>query len=201
MFSNDQSSSWSNSPPPVSSFAPNRFSHQAKSRFQFLQQPFRGKQTTAPKLACKLVNDEIETLLHKGAIKPVPLNDQAFDRMFLVTKKSGAQRPVLDLSSLNKFFLTEHFKMENLMTIKSLINKEDYMINTDFTDAYLTVPIQFLCFLWQGQSHQIVTMPFCLNMGPRVFSQRHNCARSNIRHIKQTRTYDNKSTRVIRVPT
>ena len=62
------------------------------------------------------------------------------------------------------------------MTIKSLINKGDYMINIDFTDAYLTVPIhpnsqQFLRFLWQGQSYQFVTMPFGLNVAPRVFTK------------------------------
>ena len=113
----------------------------------------------------KLVNEEIETLLHKGAIKRVPFDDQAFyHRMFLVAKKGGDQPPVLDLSPLNKFIPTEHFKMKNIMTIKALIR--DYMINIDLTDAYLTVPImhldsqKFLRFLWQGQSYQFVTMPF-----------------------------------------
>ena len=126
---------------------------------------------------CKLVNEEIETLLHKGAIKRVPFDDQAFyHRMFLVSKKGGGQRPVLDLSPLNKFIPTEHFKMENLMTIKAIINKGDYMINIDLTDAYLTVPMhpdsqKFLRFLWQGQSYQFVTMPFGLNVAPRVFTK------------------------------
>ena len=106
---------------------------------------------------CKLVNEEIETLLHKGAIKRVPFDDQAFyHRMFLVAKKGGGQRPVLDLSPLNKF-----------------IPKGDYMINIDLTDKYLTVPMhpdsqKFLRFLWQGQSYQFVTMPFGLNVAPRL---------------------------------
>ena len=96
--------------------------------------------------------------------------------MFLVAKKGGGQRPVLDLSPLNKFIPTEHFKMENLMTIKAIINKGDYMINIDLTDAYLTVPMhpdsqKFLRFLWQGQSYQFVAMPFGLNVAPRVFTK------------------------------
>ena len=125
---------------------------------------------------CKLVGEEIETL-RKGAIQRVPFSEQGFyHRMFLVAKKGGGQRPVLDLSPLNKFIQTEHFKMENLMTIKSLITKGDYMINIDLTDAYLTVPIhpssqKFLRFLWQGQSYQFVTMPFGLNVAPRVFTK------------------------------
>ena len=50
------------------------------------------------------------------------------------------------------------------------------MINIDFTDAYLTVPMhpnsrQFLRFLWQGQSYQFVTILFGLNVAPRVFTK------------------------------
>ena len=145
--------------------------------------------------------------------------------MFLVAKKGGGQRPVLDLSPFNKFIPTEHFKMENLMTIKALINKGDYMINIDLTDAYLTVPMhpdsqKFLRFLWQGQSlpvcnhavrstcgtksvhkinetrNSLAKRPGCSNDD---FSRRYTCARSNNRNNKLTRTYDYKSTTVIRV--
>ena len=50
-------------------------------------------------------------------------------------KKGGGQRPALDLSPLNKFIQAEHFKMENLITIKSLITKGDHMTDIDLTDA------------------------------------------------------------------
>ena len=50
------------------------------------------------------------------------------------------------------------------------------MINIDLTDAYLTVPMhpdsqKFLRFLWQSQSYQFVTMPFGLNVTPKVFTK------------------------------
>jgi hypothetical protein len=66
--------------------------------------------------------------------------------------------------------------MENLSTIKSILNKGDYMINIDLTDAYLTVPIhpnsqKFLRFLWEGKAYQFITMPFGLNVAPRVFTK------------------------------
>ena len=62
------------------------------------------------------------------------------------------------------------------MTIKSLINKGDYMINIDLTDANLIVqytrpPKYFFVSYGQGQSYQIVTMPFGLNVAPRVFTK------------------------------
>ena len=142
----------------------------------------------------------------------MPFNDQAFyHRMSLVAKKGGGQRPVLDLSLLNKFIPTEHFKMENLMTIKALINKGGYMINIDLTDAYLTVPMhpdsqKFLRFLWQGQSlpvcnhavwstcdtksvqkinetrNSLAKRPGCSN---DYFSRRYTCARSNNRNNRE----------------
>ena len=96
--------------------------------------------------------------------------------MFLVEKKNGGYRPVLDLSPLNTFIETTHFKMENLATLKSLINPGDYMINIDLTDAYLSVPIhqesqKFLRFIWQNKAYQFKAMPFGLNVAPRVFTK------------------------------
>ena len=87
--------------------------------------------------------------------------------MFLVEKKNGGYRPVLDLSPLNTFIETTHFKMENLATLKSLINPGDYMINIDLTDAYLSIPIhqesqKFLRFIWQNKAYQFKAMPFGL---------------------------------------
>ena len=191
-------------------------------QIQFHSPPIQ-KTVPRPSLQnCKLVSEEIEALLQKGAIKRVHFNDQAFyHRIFLVAKKGGGQRPVLDLSPLNKFVQTEHFKMENLMTIKSLINKGDYMINIDLTDAYLTVPIhqtsqKFISFLWQGTSYQFVTMPCCTESVYKIdeasnslaarsgcsndyFSRRYTRASPINRNIKPTHTYDYKSTGIIRV--
>ena len=66
--------------------------------------------------------------------------------------------------------------MENLATLKSLINPGDYMINFDLTNAYLSVPIhqesqKFLRFIWQNKAYQFKAMPFGLNVAPRVFTK------------------------------
>ena len=113
----------------------------------------------------------------KGAIRQVPFSHDGFyHRLFLVPKKGGGQRPVLDLSALNQFIETEHFKMENLVTLKSLLNKGDYMINLDLTDAYLTVPMhpdsrKFLRFLLGDKTYEFTAMPFGLNVAPRLFTK------------------------------
>ena len=83
---------------------------------------------------------------------------------------------MLDLSALNQFTETEHFKMENLATLKSLLNKGDYVINLDLTDAYLTVPMhpdsrKFLRFLLGDKTYEFTAMPFGLNVAPRLFTK------------------------------
>ena len=138
----------------------------------FQTHPF---QLTVPRSTTQnpcLIDKEIKCLLNKSAIVQVPYSKHAFyHRIFLVEKKNGGYRPVLDLSPLNTFIETTHFKMENLSTLKSLINPGDYMINIDLTDAYLSVPIHQESKKFQNKAYQFKAMPFGLNVAPRVFTR------------------------------
>ncbi len=115
--------------------------------------------------------------MNKGAISPVRYSPEGFySRLFLVPKKGGSFRPVIDLSQLNKFITNEHFQMENLTCIKHLLYPNDYMVKLDLKDAYLAVGIhpqsqQFLRFIWQGQTYQFRCLPFGLNTAPRIFTK------------------------------
>ena len=113
----------------------------------------------------------------KGGNTTSPFQPRRFlPQIVSCSEKRRRQRPVLDLSALNQFIETEHFKMENLVTLKSLLNKEDYMINLDLTDAYLTVPMhpdsrKFLRFLLGDKTYEFTAMPFGLNVAPRLFTK------------------------------
>ena len=79
-------------------------------------------------------------------------------RLFLVPKKGGTVRPVIDLSSLNKFIVNEHFQMENLSCLKTLLLPGEFMTNIDLKDAYRSVPVhassrKFLQFASFGREH------------------------------------------------
>ena len=83
-------------------------------------------------------------------------------------------RPVIDLNSLNKFIVNEHFQMENLSCIKMLLLSGDFMKNIDLKDAYLSVPVhessrKFLRFIWKGTCYQFKALPFGLCLAPRIF--------------------------------
>ena len=67
--------------------------------------------------------------------------------------EEGPLRPVIDLSTQNKFIVNEHFQMENLSCIKTLLLPGDFMTNMGRKDAHLSVPSHespqnFLRFVW-----------------------------------------------------
>ena len=89
-----------------------------------------------------ILNAEISKLQLKGAIRPVNFTNAAFySRLFLVPKKGGDLRPVIDLSALNQFVINEHFQMENISCLKQILNQNDFMVKLDLKDAYLTVGV------------------------------------------------------------
>ena len=75
-----------------------------------------------------LISQEIGELLKKGAISLVkPITNQFISNLFLVDKKDGSHRPVINLKNLNKSIPYQHFKMEGLHSLKDLLRPGDYM--------------------------------------------------------------------------
>jgi len=60
-------------------------------------------------------------------------------QIFLVEKKNGGQRSVINLKSLNQFVKTEHFKMEGLHLLP--VTGQDWMVKMNMKDVYRQVPI------------------------------------------------------------
>ena len=88
-----------------------------------------------------LVTLEVTGLLSKGAIMEIQLTPHSFvSQIFLVEKKDGGQRPVINLKGLNQFVRVEHFKIEGLHLLPDLLQSRDWMVKMDLKDAYLQVP-------------------------------------------------------------
>ena len=83
------------------------------------------------------------TLLQKGAVELVnpPLTPGFYSRLFLVPKKNGKMRPVIDLSVLNQHLIVLHFKMETNRSIKGSIHLGMWTTSLDLTYAYFHMPI------------------------------------------------------------
>lgn len=117
-------------------------------------------------------------LLRKRAVERV-INTSSpgfYSRLFLVPKKNGKWRPVIDLSTLNSFVDNRSFKMETTASIKASILRGHWGVSLDLSDAYFHVPIhpssrKYLRFCHNGQVFQFRAMPFGLATAPRVFTK------------------------------
>ena len=117
---------------------------------------------------CKFIQREIDSLLLKGAITVAQHSkDEFFSNIFLVPKKTGDLRPVINLKPLNEFVHDIHFKMENIESVKQLLRTGDFMATIDLEDAYFSIPIdirdrKYLRFLWNNTLYEFTCPPFWL---------------------------------------
>ena len=113
---------------------------------EFVSQPYQYKRPHPNQLnqiQQELVSREISEMISKGAVTEIqtPPEGGFFSTLFLVPKKDGGQRPVINLKSLNSFIDAPHFKMEGIHTLKSLLKRGDWLVKIDLKDAYFSVPI------------------------------------------------------------
>ncbi len=139
----------------------------------------------------RVLRSEVMTLLEKGAIEMVPpaLSESGFySRYFLVPKKDGGLRPILDLRRLNHALMRRPFRMITLKQILSQIRTGDWFCSLDLKDAYFHIQIaphhrRFLRFAFKGVAYQYTVLPFGLSLAPRTFTKCMDAALSPLRQM------------------
>ena len=87
------------------------------------------------------IDKEILDLLKKGAMEVCLHTPGEFvSNIFMIPKKSGGNRPVIDMRALNEFVEYIPFRMKDISLLKSVVKQGDFMTKFDLRDAYLTVP-------------------------------------------------------------
>ena len=85
---------------------------------------------------------EVATLLEKGALNMVkPVLGQFLSSLFLVPKRDGNSRPLINLKELNVFLKYDHFKMEGIHLVRDLLQPQDWLGKIDLKDAYFVIPV------------------------------------------------------------
>ena len=145
--------------------------------------PINLSQSSSP-----LLREEIVELLKKRAVERVqnPGTPGFYSRLFLVPKKNGKLRPVIDISLLNHYIHKQHFKMETVKSVRQSIMYNDWAVSIDLTDAYLHVPIhptsrKYLRFVYNHQVFQFTALPFGMSLSPWVFMKLMNVIAIHLR--------------------
>ena len=140
--------------------------------------------------AAKVLRDEITSLLVKRAIRvvpPVQSNNGFYSRYFLVKKKGGGMRPILDLRALNRFLKVYRFKMLTSKALLRMMRRGDWYTTLDLRDAYFHIPVypphrKFLRFGFEGQVYEYLVLPFGLSLSPRTFVK---CSQAAVAPLRQ----------------
>ncbi len=114
---------------------------------QFARRPpkFNGVlETSVAVRNAPVLREEIAVLLAKDAIEPVPpaeIRQGFYSPYFIVPKKGGGLRPILDLRVLNQSLHKLPFKMLTHRRMIKCIQPQDWFAAIDLKDAYFHVSI------------------------------------------------------------
>ena len=90
-----------------------------------------------------VVHQEIQKLIQKGVIMKVKYSPgQIVSGIFLLPKKDGNIRLILNLKSFNEFVTRHHFKMDSPQAIIKLVTPNCFMASIDMKDAYYSIPVK-----------------------------------------------------------
>ena len=119
---------------------------------------------------------EVQSMLEKGALEVAGSDPGFYSRIFVVQKANLKWRPVIDLSSLNKFIRQTPFRMETAVTVLNAIRENDWVFSIDLQDAYFQVLVhpdsrRYLRFVWGPTTYQFRVLCFGLSTAPQVFTR------------------------------
>ena len=128
--------------------------------------------------SCPFIREENENLLSKRAVERVqnPRTPRFYSQIFLVPKKNGKLRLIIDLSFLNRYIEKQSFKMETVKSVRQAMRLNDWAVSIDLIDAYLHVPIhhqsrKYLRFVYKDQVFHFTALPFGMSLSPLIFSK------------------------------
>ncbi len=114
-------------------------------RLQFAVKPpvFNGVVMSVAKWeSARVQEEEISSLLIKGVIRVIPMEKMQqgfYSCYFVIPKRGGSLRPILDLRALNKPLRKYMFKMLSIRTLCQNISQGDWFTSVDLQDAYFHI--------------------------------------------------------------
>ena len=122
-----------------------------------------------------VVDKEIQNLIEKRVLEKTVREDGEFSSsIFLVPKRNGTHRFILNLKQFNLNAEYHRFKMETFLIALKLIFKGCFMASIDLKDACYGVPVhqkyrKFLKFIWRDSLFQFTCLPNGLSCARRKY--------------------------------
>ncbi|KAI5631181.1 reverse transcriptase (RNA-dependent DNA polymerase) domain-containing protein [Phthorimaea operculella] len=131
---------------------------------------------------------EISKMVKTGVLRKAPrsLVSGHVSRIFLVPKSDGTNRPIFDLRNLNDYLKPKKFYLPSHFTVPEFLQKQDFMIKLDLSQAYFHVPVKethqrYLSLYFQDQLYCMTCLPFGLSTAPIAFARISNWIATQLR--------------------
>ena len=143
--------------------------------------PFNGVLNSIPRDQNErlVLRQELEEMVAKGAVTRVPdsmKHEGYYSRYFLVPKRDGGKRPILNLKPFNKFVRKYKFRLIGTRSLLAMVRRGDWFTSIDLKDAFFHVPVttrhrKYLRFCLEGECYQYTCLPFGYKLSPITFSR------------------------------
>ncbi len=121
-------------------------------------------------------------------VLPAQSESDCYSRYFLVPKKDGGLRPILDLRHQKRTLMKWPFRMTTLKQILSQVCLGDWFFSLDLEDAYFHIQKaphhrRFLRFAFEGVEYRYTFLPFGLSLAACTFTKCMDAALSPLKQM------------------
>ena len=116
------------------------------------------------------LREEIQRLLDKKFIKQC-YSDEYVSPLSCVHKKTGGHRLIINLRYLNTHCVKCYHKIEDIKSVASIIQSNDYFTSIDLKDSFYHFKIheqyqKYLTFLFENKLYSFCVLPFGFSLSP-----------------------------------
>ncbi len=140
--------------------------------------------TSVQRSTAHVLCTEIMSLLAKGAVETVsPAQSESgfYSHYFLISKKDGGLRPILDRRHLSRALMKRPFNDHIETDPLTSITRGLVLFLLDLKDAYFHIQIahhhmRFLRFAFERVAYPYTVLPFGLSLAPQTFTKSRDAA-------------------------